>query len=109
MESGSFRSTGTKRACFPILAATSRPPSSRTSPSTSDAFALAQASAIARPTPRAAPVTTMVRPLSIASYRRTRRGQVLGGKLLLHLLRQDAPHAGDPDVVLVEHLALVSI
>ena len=33
----------------------------------------------------------------------------LGRELTLHLLREHAPHAGDADVVLVEHLALVGV
>src|SRR5215470_12661681 len=113
IDSGSSRSIGVKRACVvaPSSPATARPASSRMSPSTRRAPALAHARAIARPTPRAAPVTTMVRPASIrcGSNRGADRGQVLGRELLLGLLRQHTPHARDADVVLVEHLALVGV
>ena len=72
---------------------------------------MAQACAIARPTPRAAPVTTMVRPASIDRHYTAVRTEDdgLGLELLLDLLRQRAPHARDADVVLVEHLALVGV
>src|SRR5690242_10147982 len=98
------KSTGANRTVAPDRAssrAVSSPRSTRISAMTSRALCRAQASAIALPTPRAAPVTTMVRPASGAPVIRL-FGNGADAALCFRLGAEVAPQPRNARVVLIE-------
>src|SRR6185312_15859635 len=106
IDSGMDKSTGTKRTAAPAplsSCAVSSPRSTRISPMTSRAPCRAHASAIALPTPRAAPVTTIVRPARVAAVMRL-FGNGADAALRFRLGAKIAPQPRDACVVLIEIL-----